>query len=85
MLTKLPRDFSDFLKLLNEHRVEYLVIGGYAVAHHGYPRPTADFDIWIAISAGNAQRTVDVIRAFGFDDPTLTAEVLQTSGSLGQR
>jgi len=82
MLTKLPRDFSDFLKLLNEHRVEYLVIGGYAVAHHGYPRPTADFDVWIAISPDNAARTVGVIRAFGFEDPALTPDVLQTSGRI---
>lgn len=82
MLTKLPRDFSDFLRLLNEHRVSYLVIGGYAVAHHGYPRPTADFDIWIAISPANSQRTLDAIRDFGFDDPSLTIEILQTKGQL---
>ena len=50
MATKLPQDFKEFLKLLNEFNVEYLLIGGYAVAHYGYPRPTADFDIWIAMN-----------------------------------
>jgi hypothetical protein len=42
----LPQDFKEFLKLLNAHRVKYLLIGGYAVAYHGYPRTTADMDVW---------------------------------------
>ncbi len=41
----LPPDFKEFLRLLNAKRVEYLIIGGYAVAYHGYPRATADMDI----------------------------------------
>jgi hypothetical protein len=39
-----PIDFSEFLKLLNAHRVEFLLIGGLAVSHHGYPRSTADME-----------------------------------------
>ena len=42
-----PQDFSEFLKLLNEHHVEYLLIGGFAVAMHGYLRTTADMDAGI--------------------------------------
>ncbi len=45
--TRLPADFKEFLKLLNLHQVEYLLIGGYAVEYYGYPRATADMDIWI--------------------------------------
>lgn len=41
----LPPDFREFLRLRNEHQVEYLLIGGYAVAYHGDPRATADMDI----------------------------------------
>ena len=48
MATKLPRDFKDFLKLLDKHGVEYLLIGGYAVAYYGYPHSTADMDVWVA-------------------------------------
>ncbi len=44
----LPKDFKEFLKLLNIHKVEYLLIGGYAVGYYGYPRTTADIDVWIA-------------------------------------
>jgi len=45
----LPPDFKEFLKLLNAKGVEYLLIGGYAVGYHGYPRATADMDIWVAV------------------------------------
>jgi hypothetical protein len=54
----LPPDFKEFLRLLSDRRVEYLLIGGYAVAYHGYPHATADIDIWIAIHPSNAQKTV---------------------------
>lgn len=46
----LPLDFKGFLKLLNDKEVEYLLIGGYAVAYHGYPRATNDIDVWVAIN-----------------------------------
>ena len=69
--TPLPQDFEDFLKLLNSYRVEFLLIGGYAVGLHGYPRGTADLDVWVSISEPNAQRLVEALREFGFDMPNL--------------
>ncbi len=74
-MTQLQADFKDFLSLLNAHRVEYLLIGGYAVGYHGYPRATVDLDVWIASTPDNAQRTVAVLREFGFTDPVLTPEL----------
>lgn len=71
---QLPEDFSDFLRLLDAHEVEYLLVGGYAVAYHGYPRPTQDLDIWIACEPDTAARIVRVLHAFGFDDPKVDAE-----------
>ncbi len=52
-----PGDFSEFLRLLNSHSVEYLLVGGFAVALHGYPRATADMDVWIARRTENASRS----------------------------
>jgi len=52
----LQPDLKEFLRLLSDHHVEYLLIGGYAVSYHGYPRSTADMDIWIAMNRENAQR-----------------------------
>ena len=52
----LPPDFKELLNLLNSHQVEYLIIGGYAVAYHGYPRATADIDVWIASTPKNTEK-----------------------------
>jgi len=72
---ELPLDFKEFLNLLNANRVEYLLIGGYAVGYHGYPRATNDIDIWIAINPANAARVVTVLREFGFEPPDLSASL----------
>ncbi len=49
----LAQDFEDFIKLLNKHQVDYMVVGGYALAFHGKPRHTGDLDIWINSSEKN--------------------------------
>lgn len=78
---ELPLDFKEFLRLLNAHGVKYLLIGGYAVGYHGYPRATGDMDIWIAVSEDNAERMVAVLRDFGFNTADLSAELfLQDHG-----
>ena len=61
--------------MLNAHKVEYLVIGGYAVGYHGYPRATADMDIWVAVHPANADRIVAVLKEFGFDLPDLSPDL----------
>ncbi|HBG27514.1 MAG TPA: hypothetical protein DDX75_10510 [Phycisphaerales bacterium] len=71
----LPSDFKEFLKLLNEKKAEYLLIGGYAVGYYGYPRATADMDIWIATNPTNAEKVTAVLKEFGFDVPDLKAEL----------
>jgi len=60
----LSDDFRDFLTCLNEAGVEYLLVGGHAVAYHGYFRPTRDMDVWVAVSVENADRLVNAINAF---------------------
>ena len=75
MEIKLPDDFKEFLKLLNEHGVEYLLIGGYAVGYYGYPRATNDLDIWIAVHPQNAERLATVLQAFGFPASDLFANI----------
>jgi predicted nucleotidyltransferase len=75
--TPLPQDFADFLKLLNSHGVEFLLIGGYAVGIHGYPRGTADLDVWVSTAQGNAARIVSALKDFGFETPELSAALFQ--------
>jgi hypothetical protein len=69
---KLENDFIDFVELCNKYEVEYLIIGGYAVSIHGYPRSTKDLDIGIKISEDNAEKMVQVINDFGLASLKLT-------------
>ena len=62
----LSKDLREFLALLNSNKVEYLVVGAFAVAHHGYPRYTADLDFLIRDSEENARRVLAVLAQFGF-------------------
>lgn len=62
----LSPDFKEFIQLLNDNHVHYLVVGGYAVALHGYPRYTKDLDIWVELSPANAASLVEVLSQFGF-------------------
>jgi len=71
---RLPPDFKEFLKLLKEHNVRYLLIGAYAVNYHGYIRATGDMDVWIAIHPDNAQKIIAALRAFGIDDPDVNLD-----------
>ena len=62
----LSEDFEDFIKTLNRHHADYLIVGGYAMAFHGKPRYTGDLDIWIDISETNAEKLLAVMDEFGF-------------------
>ncbi len=62
----LNQDFKEFIQLLNDNQVRYLIVGGYAVALHGYPRYTKDIDIWVELARENAARIVKALDQFGF-------------------
>ena len=62
--------FKEFLQFFNAQHVEYLLIGGYAVGYHGYPRTTGDMDVWVARHEQNAHRIVTALNAFGFGAAT---------------
>jgi hypothetical protein len=82
MAQPLPPDFKEFLALLNSERVEYLIVGGYAVSYYGYPRPTGDMDIWVAIHPDNASKLVSALSKFGFGDAGATRELFMTPGRI---
>jgi hypothetical protein len=69
----LNQDFKEFIQSLNDSDVRYLVIGGYAVALHGYPRYTKDIDVWIELSPENAAKMVKALEQFGFGSLGLQA------------
>ena len=62
----LNKDFKEFIELLNANSVNYLVVGGYALAAHGHPRYTKDLDVWILIDPDNARNILKALSDFGF-------------------
>jgi hypothetical protein len=74
----LGKDVRDFLALLVEHDVRFMIVGGFAVAAHGFPRYTKDLDVWIECSAENAARMMTALDEFGFGSLDLSAADLAT-------
>lgn len=81
-MIQLPKDFSEFLKLLNSKQVEYLIIGGWAVGFYGYPRATGDLDIWVSRKKENALKLVEALKEFGFDLPDLSTEIFTSENQI---
>jgi len=81
---EIQKDFKELLELLNAHNVEYLVVGGYALAFHGAPRFTGDIDLLVKADRENAKRILTALGDFGFgslelseDDFALPQKVIQ--------
>lgn len=70
----LNKDFREFIASLNENSVRYLIVGGYAVGFHGYPRYTKDLDVWIEVSDENAENIVKALNQFGFGAISFTTD-----------
>ena len=81
---ELNKDFKEFIALLNKHEVDYMVVGAYSVAFHGYPRYTGDLDLWINPGKENAQKTIEAIEDFGFGSLDLTWEVFNKKDQVIQ-
>lgn len=82
----LNRDFKEFAGLLNARGVEYLVVGGYALAAHGHPRYTGDIDFWVRPTPDNVARLLNALNDFGFGSLGLGASDFGTDTvvQLGQ-
>ncbi len=80
----LPNDFKELLELFNKHRVEYLIVGGYALAFHGVPRVTGDIDLFVRPTNENAERVLTALDEFGFGSLNLSKEDFSTPGMVVQ-
>ena len=70
----LTSDFKEFALLLDTNEVEYLIVGGYALAAHGHPRYTGDLDFWVGTDLLNGERIIKTLKDFGFGSLQLTAK-----------
>ncbi len=75
-------DFEELLRLLEERKVDYLIIGGYAVAFHGYPRFTSDIDIFYSDSEDNIARLRQALIDFAFDEPEVPPDLFRVPGNI---
>jgi len=77
-------DFKDMLSCLKEERVEFLIVGAYALAAHGFPRATGDIDIWVRNSPGNAYRIMAALKKFGAPTSNITEEDFESPDMVVQ-
>lgn len=68
------KDFKELLELFNRHKVEYVIVGAYALAFHGCPRYTGDLDLLVKPDPDNAKKIIEAIKKFGFESLSLTIE-----------
>ena len=80
----LSQDFKEFVTLLIKNKVEYLIVGGYAVGIHGHPRYTGDLDIWLNTTKENAQLILKSVNEFGFSSFKLSEDDFTKSGNVIQ-
>ena len=78
------KDFKELLELFNEHRVEYIIVGAYALAYHGVPRFTGDIDIFVHASDENARKILSALGGVGFSYQNLTIEDFKDPDSVVQ-
>ncbi|WKZ71046.1 MAG: hypothetical protein QY331_07250 [Melioribacteraceae bacterium] len=81
---KVEKDFADFIKLLNNHKVEYLIVGAYALALYAEPRNTGDIDIFINRTDENVNSILKVLADFGFEGLGLTKSDFKTENNVIQ-
>ncbi len=75
-------DTEDLLRSLNEHRVEFVIIGATAFPIHGYARATLDIDLFVRPEPQNAARLLEALRDFGYDTSDIALEDLLTKKVL---
>ncbi len=75
---RFPENFRSFIEALNQHSVEYLLIGGFAMGAYGHIRSTGDLDIFIHATKENAQRAIESCADFGNNEEDLTTEIIGT-------
>ena len=80
----MSNDILEFIRLLNQKKVEYLVVGGWAVAFHGRPRYTKDIDIFLNLTEENSLKILEVLHDFGFGELDITQRDLLTPGQIIQ-
>lgn len=82
MELELPQDFKELFEFLNANKVEYMLLGGYAVIAYGYVRNTSDIDVVVSDELENVQRLMKALAGFGFGETQLQAHLFTDPDSV---
>ena len=77
----ITKDMTDFVHLLNSHKVKYMLVGGFAVIYYGYVRTTQDIDLLVFPSSENAEKMLKVLKEFGFGEAGFTRDIFEKEGA----
>ena len=78
------QDFRDLLELFNKHKVDYIIVGAYALGFHGVPRYTGDLDIFVKPDSVNARNIMQALHEFGFGSVDLREADFEEEGMIVQ-
>ena len=81
---RVEKDFVEFLELLKDQKVKYLIVGAYALALYAEPRNTGDIDFFVDRSEENAQKILTVLKLFGFEGLGISIEDLTNENMVVQ-
>ncbi len=80
----LNEDYKDILSALLEQKVDFILVGAYAMAAHGFLRATMDIDLWVRPNGENAQRVYTALAQFGAPMSQVTIDDFKTPGLVFQ-
>ena len=80
----LNQDYKDMLQILQKHKVDYILVGAYALAAHGYPRSTLDMDIWVDPTESNSSKIYNALAEFGAPLHEITEKTFKKRGLIFQ-
>lgn len=80
----LNQDYKDMLQILQKHDVDYILVGAYALAAHGYPRGTLDMDIWVNPTKSNSSKIYKALAEFGAPLHEVTENTFEKRGIIFQ-
>ena len=81
---EIQAEFKELLKLFTDHKVDFIIVGGYALAFHGHPRMTGDIDLLVGVEAGNSTKILSALKDFGFGSLGLKESDFSESGQVVQ-
>lgn len=78
------KDYKEMLQILLEEKVDFIVVGAYALGAHGYPRATGDIDVWVKPSDTNSRKLYKALARFGAPLEQIKADDFSTEGIIFQ-